>query len=259
MELGQLLKQTRLEAGLSQRQLCGEKITRNMLSQIENGSAKPSMDTLRYLAGQLGKPISFFLQEDAASPNQAALSQAREAWKKGDTGNAIALLEDFPPDENLAAEAQLLLLLSYLSAAEKALADSHIPYAHTLLEKAGCCQTPYYTDELERKRLLLLAKISPEYCLQAAEKFSDDELLLRANAAYLSGDFPRCAVLLDCAASHSQAWNILRGDVCFALEDYAQARTHYLQAEPQCLRKLELCCEKLGDYKMAYYYACKQR
>ena len=259
MELGQLLKQARLEAGLSQRQLCGDQITRNMLSQIENGSAKPSMDTLRYLAGQLGKPISFFLQEDAASPNQAALSQAREAWKVGDAAAAIALLETFSPDETLAAEAQLLSLYCYLSLAEKALADGHIPYAHTLLEKAGCCKTPYYTEELERTRLLLLAKVSPEYCLQAAEKLSDDELLLRANAAYLSGDFPRCAVLLDCAANRTPQWHILRGDACFALEDYAQSRTHYLQAEPQCLRKLELCCEKLGDYKMAYYYACKQR
>ena len=55
MELSQKLKQARLDAGLSQKALCGDRITRNMLSQIENGSARPSMDTLRYLAGQLGK------------------------------------------------------------------------------------------------------------------------------------------------------------------------------------------------------------
>ena len=61
MELGQRIRAARLEAGLSQRQLCGEVITRNMLSQIENGSARPSMDTLQYLAAQLGKPVSFFL------------------------------------------------------------------------------------------------------------------------------------------------------------------------------------------------------
>ena len=65
MELGQKLRLARQEAGLSQRQLCGEVITRNMLSQIENGSAKPSMETLRYLAGRLGKSVSFFLEEDA--------------------------------------------------------------------------------------------------------------------------------------------------------------------------------------------------
>ena len=61
MEISQKLKQARLDAGLSQKALCGDRITRNMLSQIENGSARPSMDTLRYLAGQLGKPISYFL------------------------------------------------------------------------------------------------------------------------------------------------------------------------------------------------------
>ena len=52
MELGEKLRQARLEAGLSQRQLCGEDITRNMLSQIEHGSAKPSMKTLQVYQGE---------------------------------------------------------------------------------------------------------------------------------------------------------------------------------------------------------------
>ena len=46
MELGEKIRQARLDAGMSQRQLCGDEITRNMLSLIENGSAKPSMKTL---------------------------------------------------------------------------------------------------------------------------------------------------------------------------------------------------------------------
>ena len=80
MELSQKLKQARLDAGLSQKALCGDRITRNMLSQIENGSARPSMDTLRYLAGQLGKPLSYFLEDDAVtSPNQELMVKARSA------------------------------------------------------------------------------------------------------------------------------------------------------------------------------------
>ena len=63
MELGEKLRQARMEAGLSQRQLCGGEITRNMLSLIENGSARPSMDTLKYLSHRLGKPVSFFLDD----------------------------------------------------------------------------------------------------------------------------------------------------------------------------------------------------
>ena len=54
MELGQRLRQARQAAGLSQRQLCGDTITRNMLSQIENGTARPSMQTLEILAERLG-------------------------------------------------------------------------------------------------------------------------------------------------------------------------------------------------------------
>ena len=61
MELGQRLRQARQEAGLTQKALCGDEITRNMLSQIENGSARPSMETMRFLAQRLGKPVSWFL------------------------------------------------------------------------------------------------------------------------------------------------------------------------------------------------------
>lgn len=254
MELGQLLKQARLEAGLTQRQLCGDQITRNMLSQIENGSARPSMDTLLYLAGQLGKPIGFFLED-----SQTPIQQSRAAWAKHDPAAALEILQTISPATE---ESALLEALCCLSLAEKALQEGLLPYARTLLERASAAgsKTTYYTAELERKRLLLLAQLLPELCTDVVHKLPDDELLLRAGAAYQAGDFHRSAALLDCAADRtSSGWNILRGDVCFALEDYAQARTHYQAAEAQSLRKLELCCEKLGDYKMAYYYACKQR
>ena len=80
MELGQRLRQARLEAGLSQKQLCGDAITRNMLSLIENGSARPSMDTLLYLAARLGKPVGYFLDEGGGlTENQALLLEARSA------------------------------------------------------------------------------------------------------------------------------------------------------------------------------------
>ena len=258
MELGQLLKQARLDAGLSQRQLCGNQITRNMLSQIENGSAKPSMETLRYLAGQLGKPISFFLEEEAASPNQSQIQLARDAWAQGDAATALQALENYAPDGIFDAEAGLLQALCRLELAKAALSEGHMPYAQTLLEAMSDSKTPYYTPSLERQRLLLLAQVDPG--LDVVSQLTDDELLLRARDAYGSGDFTRCAALLDCCADNaSPDWHILRGDVCFAQENYAQARTHYLTAEDRCLRKLELCCEKLGDYKTAYYYACKQR
>ena len=79
MELGEKILQARQAAGLSQRQLCGEVITRNMLSQIEHGTAKPSMKTLAYLADRLGKPISFFLEDERDTDVLEDLSRLRQA------------------------------------------------------------------------------------------------------------------------------------------------------------------------------------
>ena len=90
MDLGQKLKTARLEAGLSQRQLCGDIITRNMLSQIENGNAKPSYATLQALCAKLGKPVSYFW-EDAPSQNLALLHKAQSAPAE----EALALLDGY--------------------------------------------------------------------------------------------------------------------------------------------------------------------
>ena len=135
MELSQKLKQARLDAGLSQKALCGDRITRNMLSQIENGSARPSMDTLRYLATQLGKPLSFFLEEDAVtSPNQALMEKARTA----EPSDALHLLGQYKaPDPTFDAERWLLEALVCLQLADDAITQGKPGYARTLLERAG--------------------------------------------------------------------------------------------------------------------------
>ena len=52
MELGEKLRLARLEAGLSQRALCGDEITRNMLSRIENGAAREIVRVTGYMAGK---------------------------------------------------------------------------------------------------------------------------------------------------------------------------------------------------------------
>ena len=110
MELGQRLRQARLDAGLTQRQVCGDLITRNMLSQIENGTAQPSMDTLCYLAEKLGKPVGYFLDEQTAPPNQLLIEQARAAFTEEDYDLVLEYLNKFQQDtlRQTAAESCLL-------------------------------------------------------------------------------------------------------------------------------------------------------
>lgn len=264
MELSQKLKQARLDAGLSQKALCGDRITRNMLSQIENGSARPSMDTLRYLAGQLGKPVSYFLEEDAVtSPNQALMAQARQA----EPAAVLALLGEYQsPDPTFDFERWLLEALACLALAEDALRQDKLPYARHLLEQAqaaGRC-TPYYTADLHRRWLLLChrAGVAPEE-LESQLPDLTPELLLRAEAALQRRDYDRCAALLAAANRQDLPWHYLTARMYFARKAYADARPHYEAAWDlaplDCCRALEDCYRELSDFAGAYFYACKLR
>ncbi len=159
MELGEKLRQARLEAGLSQRQLCGDVITRNMLSQIESGKAGPSMATLQYLAGQLGKPVSYFLEEDTAlSANISTMEQARQAYVHRDYELVLRILEGYQqPDPLFDQEYAYLMALSALERAAVLLEGMDYLQAVALLEQVNRGSI-YYREDMERRRKNLLLR-----------------------------------------------------------------------------------------------------
>ena len=262
MELGEKLRLARQEAGLSQRQLCGEIITRNMLSQIEHGTARPSMDTLRLLASRLGKPVSFFLDEDAVvSANQALMEQARKA----EPAEARLILKNFQhPDPVLEWEWKCRSFLAALAAAEKAMCEGRHLYARQLLEEAT--EFDHGIVPLERQRLLLLARIPgvnlPDITVQLPTL--DHELLLRAEAALAQNHALRAISLL-AALEHPDhpKGTLLLGQSWMQQKNYEAAAVCLQKAEdtyPEiCLPLLEICFRELGDFKQAYTYACRQR
>ena len=267
MTLGEKIRQARLEAGLSQRQLCDGIVTRNMLSQIENGAAKPSMDTLSCFAARLGRTVSYFLEETAVcSPNQEVMARARAAVLEGRGAEALPILESYKaPDGTFDAEYQLLRRLAVLSAAEEALQKGQPLFAAQLLEETRI-QGGYCAAALERQRLLLLARAQPRLRGQLCEKLPDldEELLLRAFAALEQGEPHRCAALLDAARNQdTPQWNFLRGELYFQAGQFALAAPCYHRAESSfpetCSPRLEQCYRELEDFKKAYFYACKQR
>ena len=253
MDIGTRLRQARLEMGLSQRQLCGDVLTRNMLSQIENGTARPSMDTLVYLAAQLKRPVAYFLDGEAASPNGTCMEKAKTHYAQGDFEAAAAALEEYrAPDGVFDDEWGLLRTLVLLELAEKVL--DRPGYALELLEKASQQKSCYLTKEIERRRLLLLAQVSRKPVALPNEDLS---LRLRARQALRNGDISRCAALLEaCEEKTDGQWRYLWAEVAFARKDYALAAEYF---PGHCYAKLEECYRNLGDYKMAYEYACKQR
>ena len=264
MELGRKLLQAREAAGLSQRQLCGDVITRNMLSRIEHGTVRPSMATLTYLAERLGKPVSYFLDEEAVtSPNVERMAAARAAYGAGDWTGAVDCLKEFEgEDETFDWERHLLLAKCCMAMAAVALEQGRLPYAVELLAKAEQAgeKTPYFGPELERERKLLLARTDENVDLPA----DDRELLLRARKALAEDNPARAANYLDAAEDQTAAqWNYLRGESYFARGEYEKAAACYRLAEEsyprEAARRLEVCYRNLEDFKMAYFYACKQR
>lgn len=64
MNIGEKIRELRVAKLMTQAELAGTHITRNMLSCIENGSAKPSLSTILYIAGRLNVPAGFLLAEE---------------------------------------------------------------------------------------------------------------------------------------------------------------------------------------------------
>lgn len=261
MKLGERIRKARLEAGLSQRELCAEKITRNMLSLIENGGAKPSMETLGYLAEKLGKPVGYFLGEDSGSGNTALIMKLRAS-------SAEDILEGLKsyraPDEIFDAERYFLEAAACMELAQKAFSQGKTAYCYALLEQAARAgeKTHFYTPETERKRLLLCYSLKKEKAEELKERLPDweEEVFLRAEAA-LQEDVETAVSLLRLLPKSTKQQYLL-GEGYGAMKDYEEAAVCYENAIGYCATvyaRLEQCYREQKNYEKAYFYACKQR
>jgi transcriptional regulator with XRE-family HTH domain len=235
-----------------------------MLSQIENGTAKPSMKTLSFLAGRLGKSVSYFLEETAVvSPNQNLMESARELYDAKDYSAAAQVLEGYRgPDAVYDREQQLMWALIRLELAEEAIRQGREIYALELLEKAEA-ETAYCTEELRRRRLLLRGRIKGQRVSHQLPCL-DEELLLRAGEALSDGQPELVVRLLEAAQNReTPQWCMLRGETYLAQRDYRNAAKYFHGAEAEypmkAAARLEECYRELEDYRKAYVYACKQR
>lgn len=239
MTMGQRILAARLAAGLSQRELAGEEITRNMLSSLEHDAANPSVATLRYLSQRLGKPIGYFLGEDGPS-------QAIAAFETGDYRRCRELLSG--------EERRWLEPIARLREADAAIEAGRIPYARELLDGLDGRDCPLFGPESERKAAILRNR-----CGNFVTIPEDDGLLLKAESALASGH-PQDAERYLAACDRREAqWEYLMAQCRFRDGDYAAARDHYHRCEDRfdVRARLEICYRELEDYKMAYFYAKK--
>lgn len=87
MNIGQKIRELRLAKLMTQAELAGTFITRNMLSCIENGSAQPSLSTVQYIASRLNVPAGFLLAEEgdeAVYRKMNSFANIKKAYTAGD-------------------------------------------------------------------------------------------------------------------------------------------------------------------------------
>lgn len=168
MTLGQKIKDVRLARGMTQKEVVGDYITRNMLSKIENDSATPSVRTLEYLANVLGLPTGYFLDHARVSDGSApdGLDEARAAYRVKNYVRCLRLLEA-DTTAGTTDEGYLLHAHAGSGAARQALDRGDYAAARELAETAqyynqeGMYYSPYLAAELALtlgKALLQLAE-----------------------------------------------------------------------------------------------------
>ncbi len=79
-ELGSRIKKIRKEKKMTLAELAGERLSKGMLSLIENGKAQPSMESLHYIAEQLNVEVSLLLNDSKIEEVRALLLEVEEEY-----------------------------------------------------------------------------------------------------------------------------------------------------------------------------------
>ncbi len=177
--LGQRIKEARLAKKMTQTEVVGSFITRNMLSQIESGNAVPSMKTLTYLAQVLELPPSVLLPdategaEASGEPGSSASAttvpsdaatfyRAKEAYLAEDDTTAYEFLSSIEETSALFDEAQALFARVALRLATCRCSEEN--FSETLeLSKAAATAAAkglYASPEIKSQALLLLSDVA---------------------------------------------------------------------------------------------------
>lgn len=277
MSLGERLRQARLERGLSQAQVAGEHITRNMLSQLEHDQASPSVRTLEYLASVLGVRVSWLLEEQPAC-NDRQTDEARALYEAGYYRECLTLLQI---TSQLSTEGGLLLCRSALRDAAQSLKMGNPSAAEQSARLALSAESIYIETQERLSAYMILAA-----CAMAREEpaeswmelvqaqsrelgFEEHRHLLAARYHLLGDRLQDAERELWSAGSFSPEtkgeYLLLRGWLLVLKERYQDAILYLRQAEEESLsgilqklelyRLLEISYREQEDYKMAYHYA----
>ena len=280
MNVGEKVRSLRLAKLMTQSELAGSRITRNMLSCIENGSAQPSLPTIIYLAGRLGVPVGFLLaekEEEIIYRKMNGLSNIKRAYRGKDYAGCrmLCLSLGADPDD----EISLLLAECDAEIAEEAFHSGRLRFACHFFDEAlqYASETVYPLPHVEARAEVFfryMRRISPTLY---SENLDDEKLRdVRLNtpfAAYVDalealdrGEDAPARLFSEQFPGSSFYATHLNVRLLMLENRFEEARVELLT----CLRgdqplnpvslyavlcDLEICCRETEDFKGAYRYA----
>ena len=280
MKIGERIRELRISKLMTQSELAGDQITRNMLSCIENGSANPSLSTVLYIAGRLNVPAGFLLADagdEIVYRKMSNLSNIKRAYTAGDLHGCRSLCVSTCPEPD--DEINLLLANCDVGIAAEEFRNGRLRSACRFLDEAleYAEKTIYPTDAviaearvyfhyMERLSHTLYSDRLDEEAVPTVHSASPFATYVRAMDALDEGDSVAAGEALSLMAEDSFFFAHTRIRLMMCEGDYKAAGALLLQMLSNevplnrielytVLCELEICCRENDDFKGAYNYA----
>lgn len=281
MNIGEKIKNLRMSKMITQQELAGDFITRNMLSRIEHGAALPSLPTVMYLANRLNVPAGFLLAEEENEflyQKIRYMPNIRRAYQTGNYRICRELCRTELPESD--DEIALLMAECALCLAKEEFLAGNLHNACYWLDTAlrDADDTAYQTAHITSPAIVYfryMRTISPSLSSYEATDLLPGD---RDFAAW-QDSFCRYILILE-QSEHLQSLHRFDGDSPLErqLALHIQAKVMLFENDPagayavlqqiladeqapvpvllySVLHDMEQCCKALNDYKGAYEHA----
>lgn len=276
LRIGERIRSIRESKGLTQKELAGEAVSRNMLSMIESGKALPSVESLVYFSNALSVPVGYFFAGDSELILYSRLDAVKAIRRQLDTDDFDSIIGISSKYSSSDSEMRYYLCLSYLKMAEASLRDQRLVTATAYLKEASDSAEglPYGSDTVIDLCKYLTALIEAVPSSYVPDQLINTEITSRLPIpsdfiAYLTAYSALLNDQTDIAFAIAisgmlQSFHSLhiRGAVSMKNGNYENAANLLdlaLSSEGggffsryKLLGDLELCRKNLGDFEMAY-------
>lgn len=281
-DIGEKIKGLRLQRNMTQSELAGDQITRNMLSRVENGAALPSLPTVWYLAERLGVPAGFLLAEgndDRLWRKMNRITDIRRVLRSGNVRICLELCREDAEGGQADDEIYLIMAGCALTLAREELDAGHLHEVCNLLDHAleYADRTMYDASSVRQTAALYFRFMKRMSSMLYSEILSgeEDPLLgseddlgryVLAREALEAGESRRVEAYLNRGRQEDPWCRHLSAHVCMKKGEYTQAEElllrllHDESARSEVLMycifcDLEICCREQSDFRGAYEYS----